>query len=114
MGKILGAISAVTEVCWHENKITLSIRVEKLLCCKFVIINTLLMLFYKVEQSYEIAVFEDYAQIYFKIIWCPVCACRENAAIFVAITARGGLRETQRAAPCLRDLRTYHLVKVQY
>jgi hypothetical protein len=58
-GKDLGAICVVTEVCWHENKITLSITVEKLLFCKFVIMNTVLMLFCKVEQTYQITVFED-------------------------------------------------------
>jgi hypothetical protein len=67
-GRDLGATSAITEVCWHENKIILSVTVEKLLCCKFIIINTLLILFCKVEQSYLVRVFEDYTRIFFRII----------------------------------------------
>lgn len=99
-GKDLGVMSAITEVCWHENKIILIITVQKLLCCKCIIINTLLILFRKIEQSYQIRVSEDYTQIFFRIIWCRVCACIENAAIFMAITARGVLRDTARSSVC--------------
>jgi hypothetical protein len=100
-GKDLVAMSAVMEVCWHENKIILSIRVEQLSCCKcIIIIKTLLILFCKAEQNYQIRIFKDYTQIFFKIILCRLCACIENAAIFVAIMARGVLRETARGSVC--------------
>jgi hypothetical protein len=74
MGKILGRWVLLRKSAGMKIK---SITVKKLLCCKCIIINTLLILFCRVEQSYQISLRRLYTNILQDNLVPRLCSCRK-------------------------------------